>query len=389
MSSLFHGLTTFCIICSGYIKQWIQSQLLVWSILEFFILKANSHITQLIQHSHLGHIEYQNAVMVSPSVFFSFIHSQYFATIPQPKTSWTSKTVIVTGSNTGLGLEAARHFVRLGAAKVIIAVRSAQKGETAKKDIIASEGCSPTTIEVWSLDLQSFDSVRAFAKQCETLDRIDAVVENAGIATQEYRLAEGHESTITTNVISTFLLALLLLPQLKTSAKMYNTKPHLTIVSSEVHYFTNFPERKAPAIFTELDNPKTARMTDRYNVSKLLEVYICRELVKEYMSSSDYPVVLNFMNPGLCKSELGRENAIVMRIIWFIFRARTSEVGSRTLVHAASAGTESHGEFLSDCKPKTPALSVVGPEGPTTQKKVWDELKAILEKIQPGVTNNL
>jgi retinol dehydrogenase-12 len=325
------------------------------------------------------------------SIFLKFLKSQYFAKIPYPTESWTSKTVIVTGSNTGLGLEAARHFARLGAAKIILAVRSAEKGEAAKQNIIASEKVSPETIEVWSLDLQSFDSVKAFAKQCETLDRIDAVVENAGISTQNFKLVEGYESTVTTNVISTFLLALLLLPQLRATAKKHNVRPHLTIVSSEVHFFTKFPARAAPEIFKELNDPnsKLAVMMDRYNVSKLLEVYVCRELVKEYMSSPDYPVILNFLNPGFCHSELGRESPILMAIIKFIFNARTTEVGSRSLVQAASAGPETHGKYLSDCVPHEPAKSVVGPGGPETQKKVWDELKVILEKIEPGVTANI
>lgn len=328
---------------------------------------------------------------MNASILFGFLRSQYFVTLPVPTDSWQSKTVIVTGANTGLGLEAARHFARLGASKVIIAVRSASKGEKAKESIIASEKCSPDTIEVWSLDLQSYDSVKAFAKQCETLPRIDAVVENAGIATDQFKLAEGHESTITTNVISTFLLALLLLPQLKATAQKYNTRPHLTIVSSEVHFFTTFPARKADKIFPELDDPnsKLAVMSDRYNVSKLLEVYTVRELAKEYMSDPDYPVILNMLNPGLCHSELMRDTPILSVIIKFLLGARTTEAGSRTLVHAASAGHETHGQFLSDCKPREPAQSVVGPGGADSQKRVWDELKAILEGIQPGVTANL
>ncbi len=48
----------------------------------------------------------------------------------------------------------------------------------------------------------------------------------------------GNESTITVNVVSTFLLALLILPKLQETAKLQGTTPNLTIVSSEVHFFT-------------------------------------------------------------------------------------------------------------------------------------------------------
>jgi retinol dehydrogenase-12 len=80
-----------------------------------------------------------------------------------------------------------------------------------------------------------YKSVLEFAKKCESLERLDAVVENAGIAVEEYEECQGTERTIVVNVISTFLLAILLLPTLRKSAKKTGTKPRLTIVSSEVH----------------------------------------------------------------------------------------------------------------------------------------------------------
>jgi len=52
--------------------------------------------------------------------------------LPPLKADFTGKTIIVVGSNTGLGKEAVRHFVRLNASKVIIAVRSISKGKAAQ-----------------------------------------------------------------------------------------------------------------------------------------------------------------------------------------------------------------------------------------------------------------
>ncbi|KAM0316480.1 hypothetical protein ACHAPQ_011302 [Fusarium lateritium] len=60
--------------------------------------------------------------------------------IPVPTTSFKGQTIIVTGSNTGLGLEAANHFVRLDADVVILAVRSLKRGEAAKASIESSTG---------------------------------------------------------------------------------------------------------------------------------------------------------------------------------------------------------------------------------------------------------
>ncbi len=162
----------------------------------------------------------------------------------------------------GLGLEAARHFVRLNAKKVILAVRNLEKGEAAKKSIEETTG-RKNVVDVWHLDLQSYDSVKKFVKRAETLQRLDVVVENAGILAWEFHLAEDNEATITINVVSTMLMALLILPKLRESATKFGITPHLCIVSSEVHFFTSLPERKSENIFQKLNDEKTARMTDR------------------------------------------------------------------------------------------------------------------------------
>ncbi len=154
--------------------------------------------------------------------------------MPYPTADFSGQTIIVTGANVGLGFEAARHFVRLGAAKVILGCRSPAKGEAAKEKIKQSTK-GDGIIEVWQVDLSSYESVHQFCARAEKLDRLDAVVENAGVATPTYEEFEGMESTITVNVISTFLMALLLLPKLRAVALKYNFVPHLTIVASDAH----------------------------------------------------------------------------------------------------------------------------------------------------------
>ena len=147
-----------------------------------------------------------------------FLYSQFFITPPYPTRDLAGETIIVTGANVGLGLEAARHFVRLNASKVILGVRSAEKGEAAKKDI-ESTTKRTNVVEVWPLDLCNYASVKAFATKAAELPRLDAVVENAAVAAGKFELAEDNESTITVNVVSTFLLALLLLPILRKTPK--------------------------------------------------------------------------------------------------------------------------------------------------------------------------
>ena len=195
------------------------------------------------------------------SLVLTFLKNQ-FAAIPYPETNFAGQTIIVTGSNAGLGLEAARHFTRLNAERVILAVRNLEKGEAAKQSIEESTG-RKCVLEVWRLDLSSYESVKEFVRKAEGLNRLDAVVENAGIFTTKYAVFEDNESIITTNVVSTFLLGLMILPKLRETATKYNITPHLVVVSSDVHSFTSFPEKSSPNIFKTLNDKETANMGDR------------------------------------------------------------------------------------------------------------------------------
>ncbi|KAL9565668.1 hypothetical protein ACKAV7_009850 [Fusarium commune] len=164
-------------------------------------------------------------------IFRLFLINRILGTVYRPTASFEGKTVIITGSNTALGFEAAKHIIKLGAARLITAVRSTEKGEAAKRVLAESTGCDSAILEVWPLDLASYASVKAFAARANTqLPRIDAVIENAGTASEKWSWAEDNESMVTVNVISTFLLALLLLPKLRETAARYNTRPNLTIV---------------------------------------------------------------------------------------------------------------------------------------------------------------
>lgn len=191
-----------------------------------------------------------------------YVHSQTCVTMPVPKAKFTGQTIIVTGSNVGMGLEAARHFVRLDAARVILAVRSLAKGNAAAESIAETTGCEGV-VEVWELDLASYASVEAFAKRADGLDRLDIVVANAGIYMFDFAMAELDESTITVNVVSTMLLGMLLLPKLRDTSVRFNKEAVLTFTGSFVHFLTDFPERNSEHIFQDLAVKENARMEDR------------------------------------------------------------------------------------------------------------------------------
>ena len=192
------------------------------------------------------------------------LHSQLRLTLPYPITKFTGQTIIVTGSNTGLGLEAARHFVRLDAARVILAVRSLQKGNTAADSIHKSTQRSGV-VDVWELDLDSYASVERFATRVNReLEILHVVVENAGILSYDFTMSEGNERHITVNVVSTMMLAILLLPKLRETASKTGRKTVLTFTGSWMHLLPKFPERKADNVFKELAKKESAQMKDRW-----------------------------------------------------------------------------------------------------------------------------
>lgn len=324
-----------------------------------------------------------------------FLYKQLFQTPTYPTASFTGKTVIVTGANTGLGKEAVRHFVRLGADRLIIAVRNLDKGRDAKRDIEATTGCAKDQIiQVWQLDMASYDSVRRFAARVSSeLDRVDNFVANAGLATGAYQTAEGNELMITVNVVSTFLLMSLVMPKLKETASTFSTRPVFTVVSSGAHKHTTFPQQSAPEgklLDTINDESEWQKHpAEQYPLSKLLGIFMVRAIVEKH-PAPHFPVTINASDPGLCHSELARESSGIQAVTFMlmkIFVARSTEVGGRTEVNAAAAGIETHGQYLTgDCE--TEEMIPLIAEGKELQNRVAEEIFAKLGAIEPGVTKN-
>lgn len=80
----------------------------------------------------------------------------------------------------------------------------------------------------------------------------------------EFKMAEDNEATITVNVVSQFLLGLLLMPKLRETSTIFGKETVLTFTGSFVHFLTRFPERKSEHIFEELAKREGARINDRY-----------------------------------------------------------------------------------------------------------------------------
>ena len=125
----------------------------------------------------------------------------------------TGRVAVVTGANTGLGLETARELAAKNAT-VVLAVRDLAKGESARADIAA--GVPDADVSVQALDLASLDSIRsASAELHERFDAIDLLVNNAGVMfTPKSTTADGFELQLGVNHLGHFALTGLLLDRM-------------------------------------------------------------------------------------------------------------------------------------------------------------------------------
>ena len=114
----------------------------------------------------------------------SEIHTQLVFKPPIPIANFSGKTVTVTGANVGLGKEVVKHFACLCAAKVIATARSAAKDPAALAEIES----------FWDLDYSSYAFIKAFCARVANLERLEAVVLNAGVGTRTFEIFEQGES---------------------------------------------------------------------------------------------------------------------------------------------------------------------------------------------------
>jgi NAD(P)-dependent dehydrogenase (short-subunit alcohol dehydrogenase family) len=137
----------------------------------------------------------------------------------------TSQVVVVTGANSGCGLETSRQLAKQGAT-VVLACRNTERGETAAKDVGG--------VFVAPLDLASLQSIRDFVKAFTAkYDRLDCLVANAGIMACPFgRTKDGFEMQVGCNHLGHFLLMTSLTPLLLQTAEKVKKPSRFVALSS-------------------------------------------------------------------------------------------------------------------------------------------------------------
>jgi len=305
----------------------------------------------------------------------------------------TGKTVVVVGANVGLGFEAAKHFASMNPKRLVLACRSQEKGQAA---VQAVQATGFKNAELALVDLSKFASVSAFAEAfIRDGSQIDILVYNAGVAYPHYvSTGDGWEETIQVNHLSAVLLTTLLLPcLLKAASSGSSPNPRLVVVASDLHHSVNLSKEmaetdKALQKLSDKDYCTPKVMSDRYSLSKLLNVLYVRELTKKLPANS--PIIVTSVNPGYCKTQLARSLPFFMRLRMMIMAAllgRTAEQGSRQLVWAAVGGAgrefELRGAYVNKADIEEVSDYVLSDDGAVAQKRIWEESVEILSRVNP------
>ncbi|KAJ2998647.1 hypothetical protein NUW58_g256 [Xylaria curta] len=309
-----------------------------------------------------------------------WLYRQFFLKTPpltRHDADLKGRTAIITGSNTGLGLEAAQQLLDLGLSELIMAVRDVAKAATARERLLKEQPQGSCDIKIWSLDLSSFQSVMEFVEQAKRLEHLDIVILNAALykITQEFNPSTGYDEDIHVNYLSNVLLMVTLLPCFNTSKDGHPGR--LVLVSSEGASWARFAERtKRPILGAFKEKTENWGMQERYGTSKLLGQFFFTELARRVPSSM---VTITTANPGFCYgSELAREGngtfagflvRIAMRLI-----GKPLFMGARSIVYAAAGfGEEVHGQYIEDGLIRPLAPIIYQTEGEELGRLIWGE----------------
>ena len=249
---------------------------------------------------------------------------------------------VVTGSNTGIGRVTALELARRGG-EVWLANRSEEKTRPVIDEIVAAGGRARFV----PLDLSDLASVRACADRIlgET-DRLDALINNAGLARAPGSTKQGFEVTFGVNHLGHFLLTNRLLPALEKAASEH-APARIVNVSSRGHYrasrFDWDALRKPTRSYTGLPE---------YNVSKLANVLFTKELARRLGTGKVHAYALH---PGVVASDVWR--GVPWPFQGLIKRFMISnEEGARTTLYCATSPecAGATGRYYDLCREKTP-----------------------------------
>ena len=234
----------------------------------------------------------------------------------------SGRVAVVTGANSGLGLETTRMLSARGA-RVVMACRNTIKGDEARASLLASlEPSRSAELEVAALNLADLTSVRSFAEELSH-DTVDLLINNAGVmALPRRETADGFELQIGTNHLGHFALTGYLLPKLLAAPAA-----RIVTVSSLMH-------RVGAIDLADLHGERRYRKWPAYGQSKLANLLFAFELDRR-LRRADAAAVSVAAHPGYAATNLQGVGPRMEGARWF---ERATQIANRFVAQDAAMG---------------------------------------------------
>jgi WW domain-containing oxidoreductase len=277
----------------------------------------------------------------------------------------SGRNILVTGANSGLGLETVRVLAKRGA-------RVLGTGRSAEKVRAACTGLSGDIVPL-TCDLADPASVRGCVEAVgKDGARLDAIVCNAGImALPKLEQAFGHELQFFTNHIGHFILVTGLMERLAEGGR-------LVIVSSDAH-------RRAPKEgiqFGNLSGEKGYGPWSAYGQSKLANILFAKELARRLEGTGK---TANSLHPGVIATNLGRHMPAIGRIALDLLsplalKSHAQGAATQCYVAVHPAAASARGEYFADCNVARPTRNA---RDAAMAARLWQESERIAASL-PG-----
>jgi NAD(P)-dependent dehydrogenase (short-subunit alcohol dehydrogenase family) len=267
----------------------------------------------------------------------------------------TGRTAVVTGANTGIGFETARLLAARGAT-VVLACRSLDRARRAAERL---EGGRTALLH---LDLASLASIRTAATELrETYDRIDLLINNAGVVDPPGRTEDGFETNFGINHLGPFAFTGLILDRL------------LATPDSRIVAVSSFSYALA-----EVDLEESLGGRNRYPWSKLATLMFTHELQRRLAASGAGSIAVA-AHPGLAKTEVLRYCSPGFRALVLTMTALRGHSPAKAALPTLRAATDpavTGGQFYGPATPRRGRPVLLSPDGPARDEdlcgRLWD-----------------
>ena len=246
----------------------------------------------------------------------------------------TGKTFLITGANSGIGLETAKVLASKGA-NVILAIRNLKKGQQAKQAIL--DAVPNASISLTELDLSDLNSVkRCVNSLIEQGNPIDVLINNAGVMQFDRReeSAQGYELMWATNHLGHFAFTAGVLPLLEKAEK-----PRIVTLSSMVAKF-----KEADIYYQDLNFENKYDKMAAYAQSKLANLMVATEL-QQRLQKSGSKIISVAAHPGYTATNLQQHMGLA-GVIMNALLAQKIPMGALPTLMAATEEKLAGGEYI-------------------------------------------